>query len=168
MPEGLIAQLAPQSTSGSWNQSHKMRQGNMPAEEEQGALQVIPEVEFLHHPLSERHGPALPQNIHHKPHSSMPNYSAVQSLYPPPPRYKEQKIPYKPQVAVTSTLNQPMFEAVPAEFVYDHDFDKNGALFYLGTMGYQTEWKNPDHERRQVRSFASSISKGRPSDIVGR
>ena len=61
-----------------------------------------------------------------------------------------------------------MLQAVPAEFVYDHDFDRNGALFYLGTLGYQLEWKNPDVDRRQVRSFASSISKGRPSDILGR
>ena len=65
-------------------------------------------------------------------------------------------------------MNQPVFDTVPTEFVYDHDFDRNGALFYLATYGYQAGWQNPDTERKQVRSFASSISKGRPSDILGR
>jgi hypothetical protein len=39
---------------------------------------------------------------------------------------------------------------VPNEFIYDHDFDNNGALFYLGTFGYQTTYQNPDSVRKQV------------------
>ena len=57
---------------------------------------------------------------------------------------------------------------VPQEFIYKHDFDKRGALFYLGTLGYKTKWENPDSVRKQVRAFASSLGQGRPSDIVGR
>ena len=41
-----------------------------------------------------------------------------------------------------------MVDSVPQEFVYDHDFDRNGALFYLGSLGYQTKWLNPDIERK--------------------
>lgn len=26
------------------------------------------------------------------------------------------------------------------EFVYDHDFDENGALYYLGTYGMKRSW----------------------------
>ena len=65
-------------------------------------------------------------------------------------------------------MNQPVFDKVPKEFVYDHDFDRNGAIYYLGCLGYQTGWKNPDIDRKQVRAFASSMSSGRPSDILGR
>ena len=56
----------------------------------------------------------------------------------------------------------------PEEFLYEHDFDKNGVLFYLGTLGYQTVWQNPDLIRRQVKAFASSVSAGTPSNLVGR
>lgn len=28
----------------------------------------------------------------------------------------------------------------PKEFLYEHDMDKRGALFFLGTLGYQTVW----------------------------
>jgi hypothetical protein len=58
--------------------------------------------------------------------------------------------------------------SVPVEFKYDHDFDHNGTLFYLGTLGYQAHWQNPDIVRKQIRTFASSVDQGRPSDIVGR
>ena len=36
----------------------------------------------------------------------------------------------------------------PAEFIYKHDFDKRGALFFLGTLGYRTKWENPDTMRK--------------------
>ena len=47
--------------------------------------------------------------------------------------------------------------SVPVEFKYDHDFDHNGTLFYLGTLGYQAHWQNPDIVRKQIRTFASSV-----------
>ncbi len=33
---------------------------------------------------------------------------------------------------------------VPSLFKYKHDFDKHGALYYLGTLGYTKHWQNPD------------------------
>jgi len=57
---------------------------------------------------------------------------------------------------------------VPSLFKYKHDFDKHGALYYLGTLGYTKHWQNPDFSLHQVKSFASSVGQGRPSDIVGR
>jgi hypothetical protein len=33
---------------------------------------------------------------------------------------------------------------VPQEFLYDLDFDNQGALYYLGTLGFQTAWQNPE------------------------
>jgi len=32
---------------------------------------------------------------------------------------------------------------MPNSFSYKYDFDKNGALFYLGTKGGLKTWKNP-------------------------
>lgn len=57
---------------------------------------------------------------------------------------------------------------MPNEFRYKHDFDKHGVLYYIATCGYQAPWQNPDSILRQVRTFTSSILKGRPSDLVGR
>ena len=56
----------------------------------------------------------------------------------------------------------------PKEFLYQSDFDKRGVLFYLGTLGYQTVWQNPDSVRRQVRAFSSSLSAGQPCDLLSR
>lgn len=57
---------------------------------------------------------------------------------------------------------------VPTEFCYEREFDHNGVMYYLGTLGYQTEWANPDLVRNQVRAFASSMAAGRPDDLFGR
>jgi len=53
------------------------------------------------------------------------------------------------------------------EFIYDHDFDENGALYYLGTYGRKRPWQNP-HALGLVQSFTSSIGNGKVEDIVGR
>ncbi len=53
------------------------------------------------------------------------------------------------------------------EFVYDHDFDENGALYYLGTYGRKRPWQNP-HALGLVQCFTSSIGNGKVEDIVGR
>lgn len=42
------------------------------------------------------------------------------------------------------------------EFVYEHDFDNKGILYYLGTNGYTEAWRNP-HDRGAVRCSASSL-----------
>ena len=52
-------------------------------------------------------------------------------------------------------------------FKYNYDFDENGALYYLGTLGKKYIYRNP-HELNLVKVFASSISKGEKSDFVGR
>jgi hypothetical protein len=41
-------------------------------------------------------------------------------------------------------------------------------LFFLGTLGYQTTWQNPDSVRKQVLTFSSTIVTGRTCDAVGR
>jgi hypothetical protein len=41
-------------------------------------------------------------------------------------------------------------------------------LYYIATKGYQEEWENPDHSLHLARAFSSSVSRGRPSDLVGR
>ena len=56
---------------------------------------------------------------------------------------------------------------IPLEFVYVNDFDENGALFYLGTMGRKTGWKNPSL-LSLVRPFATSIGSGKIEDLTGR
>ena len=56
---------------------------------------------------------------------------------------------------------------MPDEFVHDPNSSRQGCLDYLGTLGYQHPWANPDFQRKQVRSFASSLSQGRPSDMLG-
>ena len=60
-----------------------------------------------------------------------------------------------------------IYTAVPEEFTYDPASQECGALFYLGTLGYSQPWSNPDSQRKQVRSFASSLLQGRPSDVLG-
>ena len=60
-----------------------------------------------------------------------------------------------------------IYTAVPQEFAYDPASEECGALHYLGTLGYSQPWANPDNQRKQVRSFASSLQQGRPSDILG-
>eukprot|EP00826_Nyctotherus_ovalis_P055411 TRINITY_DN7352_c0_g2_i1.p1 TRINITY_DN7352_c0_g2~~TRINITY_DN7352_c0_g2_i1.p1 ORF type:complete len:128 (+),score=16.10 TRINITY_DN7352_c0_g2_i1:75-458(+) len=55
----------------------------------------------------------------------------------------------------------------PAEFVYEHDFDENGVLFYLGTHGKSKDWVNP-FTLGQVTVFSSSLGHGSLADITGR
>ena len=57
---------------------------------------------------------------------------------------------------------------VPNEFTYEHDFDHNGVLFYLGTLGYQLPWQNPASVRKQIQPFASTLACGSASDLAGR
>jgi len=55
----------------------------------------------------------------------------------------------------------------PMVFTYGSDFDENGAFYYLGTYGGQSQWQNP-HEIGQVQAFFSSLGKGAVADLVGR
>jgi len=53
------------------------------------------------------------------------------------------------------------------EFTYEYDFDENGVLYYLGTLGKSNTYKNP-HDIGQIKVFASSLGRGRLADFVGR
>ena len=55
----------------------------------------------------------------------------------------------------------------PTEFIYEYDFDENGALFYLGSFGKKRLWQNP-HVIGQVQAFASSVGAGTADNFVGR
>lgn len=55
----------------------------------------------------------------------------------------------------------------PSEFVFDYDFDENGALYFLGSFGKKRIWQNP-HTIGQVQVFASSIGAGSPDCFTGR
>eukprot|EP01065_Artemidia_motanka_P025753 TRINITY_DN3071_c0_g1_i1.p1 TRINITY_DN3071_c0_g1~~TRINITY_DN3071_c0_g1_i1.p1 ORF type:complete len:176 (+),score=31.13 TRINITY_DN3071_c0_g1_i1:54-581(+) len=57
-------------------------------------------------------------------------------------------------------------------FRYEHDFDENGLFYYIGTLGLQEPWKNPDSERRLVSCQKKpewfSPSSSPASNLVGR
>lgn len=53
------------------------------------------------------------------------------------------------------------------EFMYQYDFDDNGAFFFLGSLGKTRPWENP-HLINQIKVFASSVGAGRLEDLVGR
>ena len=66
-------------------------------------------------------------------------------------------------------MNQaPALSEVPSEFFYEHNFDENGVLYYLGSAGRRRMWQNP-HSVGQVQAFASSIGHGcQVENFVGR
>jgi len=89
-------------------------------------------------------------------------------------RYKSRlqgPIPISPQDPKISKnyFNQKNIISTPPPpiFKYTYDFDQNGALYYLGTLGKKNIYRNP-HELNLVTVFASSLSKGELSDFVGR
>jgi len=53
------------------------------------------------------------------------------------------------------------------EFRLDHDFDENGALFWLGTRGGNQSYQNP-YSLSLVKVFFSSMGRGSYEDFVGR
>jgi len=55
----------------------------------------------------------------------------------------------------------------PTEFLYEFDFDENGALFYLGSHGKKKIWQNP-HVLGQVEAFSSALGSGSVTSVVGR
>ena len=55
----------------------------------------------------------------------------------------------------------------PTEFLFEYNFDENGALYYLGSFGKKRLWQNP-HALGQVQAFASSIGMGSVENFVGR
>lgn len=52
-------------------------------------------------------------------------------------------------------------------FTYQYDFDENGAMYYLGTRGRNTEYTNP-YSLGEVKVYFSSMGKGSYEDLVGR
>ena len=88
--------------------------------------------------------------------------------------YKSQtqsQIPYTPQdskLLKNNILNEKqILTKKPPIFKYTYDFDENGALYYIGTLGKKYIYRNP-HELNLVTAFSSSVSKGDIGDFVGR
>ncbi len=54
------------------------------------------------------------------------------------------------------------------QFTYNYDFDKNGVIYFLGTLGNKkTNFENP-HLLGVIRAFSSSLKSGKVEDFVGR
>ncbi len=53
------------------------------------------------------------------------------------------------------------------KFKYKNDFDKNGALYYIGTYGLTRKYQNP-HDLKLIKVFGSSLNSGHYNDFVGR
>jgi len=53
------------------------------------------------------------------------------------------------------------------KFKYKNDFDKNGALYYIGTLGLSKEYNNP-HKLKLIKAFGSPLLSGNYFDFVGR
>jgi len=56
---------------------------------------------------------------------------------------------------------------MPEEFIFEHDMDDNGLMYWMGSFGKRKTWQNP-HKIQQVTVFASSVGAGALEDIVGR
>lgn len=67
---------------------------------------------------------------------------------------------------LNATRNNPTLDR-PSEFVFEHDFDENGALYYLGSFAKKRLWQNP-HQIGQILAFGSSVGGGKIEDFVGR
>ena len=53
------------------------------------------------------------------------------------------------------------------EFIFEHDFDEKGLMYYIGAQQNTRMWQNP-HSIGKLRAFASSIGNGSVEDLVGR
>ena len=84
----------------------------------------------------------------------------------------QSQVPYAPQDSkilknYIDNKHQTISKKIFPVFKYTYDFDENGALYYIGTLGKKQIYCNP-HELNLVTAFASSLSKGEISDFVGR
>ena len=78
------------------------------------------------------------------------------------------KPPQKSLAQGANTIGAPnLVKERPSEFIYEYDFDENGALYFLGSFGKKRLWQNP-HQIGQVQAFASSIGAGTVDLFVGR
>ncbi|MCQ2816984.1 MAG: hypothetical protein MJ252_06940 [archaeon] len=76
-------------------------------------------------------------------------------------------MPQDPRISEDFYRSQSMVLKPTPVFKYEYDFDENGVLYYLGTNGRTTHYRNP-HEIGQCRAFCSSLGKGNLADFVGR
>ena len=84
----------------------------------------------------------------------------------------QSQVPYAPQDSkilknYIDNKHQTISKKIFPVFKYTYDFDENGALYYIGTLGKKQIYCNP-HELNLVTAFASNLSKGEISDFVGR
>ncbi len=89
-------------------------------------------------------------------------------------RYREMIKPEKNNIqnkersSLSSDHNQIIYPVnYHIKFKYKSDFDKNGALYYIGTYGLSRKYSNP-HELKLIKAFGSSLLSGYYSDFVGR
>lgn len=68
---------------------------------------------------------------------------------------------------IINNKSKTKFEERPTEFIYEHDFDENGAVYFLGSFGKKRMWQNP-HTVGQVQAFASSVGAGTVDLFLGR
>ena len=66
-----------------------------------------------------------------------------------------------------STMPQNKQIVQPTEFLFEYNFDEQGALYFLGSFGKKRLWQNP-HALGQIQAFASSIGMGSVENFVGR
>eukprot|EP00347_Sterkiella_histriomuscorum_P013958 403362705 len=104
------------------------------------------------------------------PQKEMFNIHAQTTLSP----RRQNMSPYQAQIGKASSNHNDGMQSRGSnqhqqliEFHYDHDFDENGALFYLGSYGLKRSWQNP-HALGLIHCFASSIGGGKVEDIAGR
>jgi len=83
-------------------------------------------------------------------------------------RYREMIKIDNQELSKTKNNNQFTFPLnYNVKFKYKNDFDKNGALYYIGTLGLSKEYNNP-HKLKLIKAFGSPLLSGNYFDFVGR
>ena len=83
-------------------------------------------------------------------------------------RYREMIKQDNKELSKTKSNNQIIYPLnYIIKFKYKNDFDKNGALYYIGTLGLSKKYNNP-HKLKLIKAFGSPLLNGNYCDFVGR